>query len=76
VNPARRRWDELAPSRKRLIMALGVLDAGLRTWALVDLRKRTADEVNGPKAAWALALSVVSSAGVLPATYLLVGRRR
>ena len=76
MNPARRRWDELAPSRKRLIMALGVLDAGLRTWALVDLRKRTADEVNGPKAAWALALSVVSSAGVLPATYLLVGRRR
>ena len=76
MNPARQRWDELAPSRKRLILALGVLDAGLRTWALVDLRKRTADEVNGPKAAWALALSVVSSAGVLPATYLLVGRRR
>ena len=76
MNPARQRWDELAPSRKRLILALGVLDAGLRTWALVDLRKRTADEVNGPKAAWALALSVVSSAGVLPVTYLLVGRRR
>jgi len=76
VNPARQRWDELAPSRQRLVLALGVLDAGLRTWALVDLRKRTADEVNGPKAAWALALSVVSSAGVLPVTYLLVGRRR
>jgi len=76
MNPARQKWDELAPSRKRVLVVLGVVDAGLRAWALVDLRKRSAEEVNGPKAVWALALSVVNSAGVVPAAYLVVGRRR
>ena len=53
-----------------------VVDAGLRAWALIDLKNRPVDEVNGPKAAWALALTVVNSAGLLPAAYLVLGRRR
>jgi hypothetical protein len=76
VNPARQKWDELSPTRKRAMVALGVVDAGLRAWALVDLKNRPDDEVKGPKAVWALALTVVNSAGILPTTYLLVGRRR
>jgi hypothetical protein len=52
------------------------VDLGLRTWALVDLRRRPAENVNGPKAAWAAGLSVVSSAGLLPLAYLIFGRRR
>jgi hypothetical protein len=57
------------------VVTVGVVDAGMRAWALIDLKNRPADEVNGPKAAWALALTVVSSAGLLPAAYLLFGRR-
>lgn len=76
MNPARQKWDELSPTRKRAMVALGVVDAGLRAWALVDLKNRPDDEVKGPKAVWALALTVVNSAGILPTTYLLVGRRR
>jgi hypothetical protein len=48
----------------------------MRAWALIDLRNRPADAVNGPKAAWAVALAVGNSAGLLPTAYLLFGRRR
>ena len=76
MHPARQKWDELPPARKRLLITVGVIDAGMRAWALVDLKNRPADEVNGSKAAWALGLAVVNSAGLLPAAYLLFGRRR
>jgi hypothetical protein len=76
VNPARQKWDELPPARKRLMITVGVVDAGMRAWALMDLKNRPVDEVNGTKAAWALALTVVNSAGLLPTAYLLFGRRR
>lgn len=76
MHPARQQWDELSPARKRVMVTVGIVDAGLRAWALVDLKNRPAEEVNGPKGVWALALSVVSSAGLLPAAYLLLGRRR
>lgn len=75
MTTGRQRWQDLSPARRRAVVTVGVVDAGLRAWALVDLRNRPAEQVKGPKAAWALALTVVSSAGVLPAVYLLVGRR-
>ena len=53
MNPARQKWDELSPGPQKLRAGpVAVLDAGLRAWALLDLRNRPADEVNGPKAAW------------------------
>ena len=76
MTPGRQQWDDLSPARRKLVITVGVVDAGMRAWALIDLKNRPADEVNGPKAVWALALTVVSSAGLLPAAYLLFGRRR
>ena len=76
MTPGRQQWDDLSPARRKLVVTVGVVDAGMRAWALIDLKNRPADEVNGPKAVWALALTVVSSAGLLPAAYLLFGRRR
>jgi hypothetical protein len=76
VTPGRQQWDDLSPARRKLVVTIGVVDAGMRAWALIDLKNRPADEVNGPKAVWALALTVVSSAGLLPAAYLVFGRRR
>ena len=71
----RTRWDEMSPTSRALVTTVAVVDAGLRAWALVDLRNRPADQVKGPKAVWGLALSVVSSAGALPAAYLVLGSR-
>ena len=76
MTPGRQQWDDLSPARRKLVITVGVVDAGMRAWALIDLKNRPADEVNGPKAVWALALTVVSSAGLLPAAYLVFGRRR
>ena len=67
---------EMSPALRTLVISLGAVDVGLRAWALWDLRRRPADEVTGPKAVWAVALVSVSSAGVLPLAYVVLGRRR
>ena len=67
---------EMSPALRTLVISLGAVDVGLRVWALRDLTKRPSDEVAGLKAVWAVGLVSVSSAGVLPLAYLVVGRRR
>ncbi len=71
----RTRWNEMSPASRAVVVTVAVVDAGLRAWALADLKNRPEHQVNGPKAAWGLALSVVSSAGILPAAYLVLARR-
>ena len=68
-------WRDLPPAGKATIIAVTALDAGLRAWALRDLAGRNAAEVNGPRWLWSGALGMVTSAGVLPAAYLLRGRK-
>ena len=72
----KQRWQGLTPAQRTATMAVAAVDLGLRIWALADLARRPAEQVRGPKQAWAFGLSVVSSAGVLPLTYLIAGRRR
>lgn len=69
------RWSDLPPTTRAVVVAVMSVDVGLRILALADLRKRTADELNGPKTAWAVALALVNSAGALPGAYFLLGRR-
>lgn len=72
---ARRKWNELSPRSRRLIVAAATVEAGLKIVALVDLARRPAAEVRGPKLMWALAIIAVNSAGVVPIGYLGYGRR-
>lgn len=69
---AKKSWSELTSTQQRLIVAGGLVEAVVTTVALRDLRRRPADEVRGPKAAWLLA-SFVQPVG--PVAYLLRGRR-
>ncbi|MFT4201617.1 DUF5652 family protein [Gordonia sp. (in: high G+C Gram-positive bacteria)] len=73
---ARKHWNDLSPRTKGVIVGAAAVDAGLRAWALRDLGSRTTSEVNGPKSLWQTGLLIVNSAGVLPAAYLLRGRRQ
>jgi hypothetical protein len=57
-------------------MVGGIFEGVLKLAALVDLARRPADEVRGPKRRWALAIVVSNSLGVVPLAYLLRGRRR
>jgi hypothetical protein len=70
-----RRWSDLSPGSRRLIIAVGVAEAGLKAAALIDIRRRPASEIRGPKWAWIAAL-LVNSAGLIPLSYFAYGRRR
>jgi len=71
-----RRWQDLSEGQRRTVVVVGGLEAMLKIAALVDLRRRPADEVNGSKRLWALAVTLVNSAGVVPLLYFVKGRRR
>jgi hypothetical protein len=73
---ASRRWSELSDRTRRLLVVAAVAEGVLRLAALVDLKRRPASQVRGPKWLWATALAVVGSAGVLPLAYFRLGRRR
>jgi Family of unknown function (DUF5652) len=73
---AGKRWSDLSPGSRRLILTVGVLEGILKIAALTDLRRRPAEEVRGPKPAWAAALVVVNSVGALPVAYFLLGHRK
>ena len=71
-----RRWSELSQGQRRAIIAAAAVDGVLKIAALVDIRKRPASGIRGPKWLWATSVAVVGSAGILPASYFLFGRRR
>ncbi len=71
-----KRWNDLDPRTRKAILVVGAVDGALKAAALIDLKRRPADEVRGSRKAWAAALTFVNSAGVLPVVYFLRGRRR
>ncbi|AXE39786.1 hypothetical protein [Acidipropionibacterium virtanenii] len=70
-----KKWQELPrPVRVGLVTAGGA-EAALKVWSLIDLVRRPADQVRGPKALWAFGLMTVNSLGAVPLIYLAKGRR-
>jgi hypothetical protein len=70
-----RRWKDLSPRTRAVIIAVAVTEAGLKAAVLADLRRRPAAEIRGPKQAWALSM-VVNSAGLIPLAYFVFARRQ
>jgi hypothetical protein len=73
---AARRWSDLSPRTRKIIIAGAVAESALKAVALVDLKRRPASEIHGPKWAWVPGLTVVNSAGIISLAYLLRGRRK
>ena len=71
----RRRWSELSPRNQRLV-AIGAVEGVLKLAALIDLARRPAAEVRGPKRRWAFAIVLLNSLGLVPLAYFIAGRRR
>jgi len=69
-----KRWSDLSPGARRAIIVVGIAEAVLKTAAAIDIKRRPADQIRGPKWAWAAGL-VVNSAGVIPISYFVFGRR-
>jgi hypothetical protein len=76
VMATRKQWSDLSPRTRRLLTVTAVIEGILKLAALIDLKKRPASQIRGPKWLWATAVAVVSSAGVLPISYFVFGRRQ
>ena len=72
----RKKFENLPGWLKAIMAVGGTADVVLRVVAMIDIIKRDATEINGPKKVWIPALSAVSSMGILPAAYFRWGRRK
>jgi hypothetical protein len=73
---ARRQWSDLSQRTRRLVIAGAVVEGILKVAALVDIKRRPASQIRGSKWLWATVVAVVSSAGLVPISYFLLGRRQ
>jgi hypothetical protein len=76
VMATRKQWSDLSPRTRRLLSVTAVIEGILKLAALIDIKRRPASQIRGPKWLWATAVTVVSSAGVLPIAYFVFGRRQ
>jgi hypothetical protein len=73
---ANKRWSELSPRTRRLILVGGAFEGFLKTAALVDLARRPSEQVRGTKQVWAVAIILINSLGAVPIAYFAYGRKR
>ena len=76
VMAAKRYWSDLSPRSRKLLLTAAAAEGCLKIAALIDIKRRPASEIRGPKWIWAALVTVVSSAGVLPISYFVFGRSR
>ncbi len=76
VSAARRRWRALSKRTSVLLITAAAADGALRVAALIDIQRRPASQIRGRKGMWTAAVALVSSAGVVPVSYFVLGRRR
>jgi hypothetical protein len=72
----KRRWSDMSPSQRRALVVAASIDGALKLAALIDIWRRPSSQIRGSKKAWATSVTLVNSAGILPITYFLFGRRR
>ncbi len=71
---ARRKWGDLSGRTRTLIITVAVADGILKAAALIDIKRRPASQIRGPKWVWAPVVTLVNSAGVVPISYFVFGR--
>jgi hypothetical protein len=70
---SKQRWSDLSTPRRAGVAGAGVVQLALLVAALLDLRRRPADQIKGSKAVW-VGVSFVNFVG--PLAYFAFGRRR
>ncbi len=68
-----RSWSDLSTEQRVGVVALGTFQVSLQIAALVDIRRRPAEQIKGRKATW-VAVSFINTFG--PLAYFKFGRRR
>jgi hypothetical protein len=67
------RWSDLSSGQRAVIGAAAVAELSMKIAALIDISRRPAEQIRGPKALWRSA-QVVNLVG--PVSYFAFGRRR
>ena len=67
------RWANLSEGQRRLLVAAATAEATLKIVALIDIQRRPASQIRGPKALWRAAM-MVNLLG--PLSYFAIGRKR
>jgi hypothetical protein len=67
------RWADLSNGQRKLLIAAAAAEATFKLAALIDIQRRPADQIRGPKALWRAAM-VVNLLG--PLSYFTIGRKR
>jgi Phospholipase_D-nuclease N-terminal len=70
------KWSDLSKRNQRLLIVAAAAEASLKAAALIDMKRRPASEIRGPKWIWAPVVLVVNSFGAAPLAYFFFGRRR
>jgi hypothetical protein len=76
VMAAGRQWSDLSERTRRLLIIAAVAEVILKVAAIRDIKRRPASQIRGPKWMWATVVAVVSSAGAVPISYFVIGRRQ
>ncbi|MBX2998279.1 MAG: PLDc_N domain-containing protein [Caldilineaceae bacterium] len=71
--PKNKKWSELSTATRVRIILFGLIQVSLMIAALVDIRKRPAEQIKGSKKMWT-ALAFVNWIG--PIAYFVIGRKR
>jgi hypothetical protein len=72
----KKKWGNLSPLTRKLILGAGLTEGALKLTALVDIARRPSSEIRGPKKLWVPLIITVNSFGAAPLAYLYFGRRR
>jgi Phospholipase_D-nuclease N-terminal len=70
---AAQKWAELSDRQRALLLGAAAAELSLKIAALIDIKRRPADRIRGPKALWRAAM-VVNLLG--PLSYFAFGRKR
>jgi hypothetical protein len=71
----RKRWSELSQRTRRLLILGSAFEGTLKILALIDIKRRSPNEIRGSKAKWAIAVTLINALGAVPIAYFLWGRR-
>ena len=67
------KWSELSQRQRAMIGAAAAAELSLKVAALIDIKRRPADRIRGPKLLW----RVLATQNVIgPAAYYWLARRR
>ncbi len=70
---AAQKWAELSDRQRALLVGAAAAELSLKIAALIDIKRRPAERIRGPKALWRAAM-VINLIG--PLSYFAFGRKR